>query len=42
MAKPDSIELPDCKPIRILHEDRTAIAVDKPPGAITCRPAFFH
>jgi len=32
MAKPDSIELPDCKPIRILHEDRTAIAVDKPPG----------
>src|SRR5580693_3713156 len=32
MAKPNSIELPDCHPIRILYEDRTAIAVDKPPG----------
>ena len=32
MAKPNSIELPDCKPIRILYEDRTAMAVDKPPG----------
>jgi RluA family pseudouridine synthase len=32
MTKPNSIELPDCKPIRILHEDRTVIAVDKPPG----------
>jgi len=32
MAKPNSIELPDCKPIRILYEDRTVIAVDKPPG----------
>ena len=31
-AKPNSIELPDCKPIRILYEDRTVIAVDKPPG----------
>jgi 23S rRNA pseudouridine1911/1915/1917 synthase len=28
----NSIELPDCHPIRILYEDRTAIAVDKPPG----------
>ena len=32
MARPNSIELPDCKPIRILYEDRTVIAVDKPPG----------
>jgi len=32
MAKPNSIELPDCEPIRILYEDRTAIAIDKPPG----------
>lgn len=32
MAKPNCIELPDCKPIRILYEDRTVIAVDKPPG----------
>ena len=32
MAKPNSIELPDCKPIRILYEDRTVLAVDKPPG----------
>lgn len=32
MAKPNSIELPDCNPIRILYEDRTVIAVDKPPG----------
>ncbi len=32
MAKPNSIKLPDCKPIRILYEDRAVIAVDKPPG----------
>src|SRR5580693_2754104 len=32
MAKPNSIELPDCKPIRILYEDRTVLAVDKLPG----------
>ena len=32
MAKPNSIELPDCKPIRILYEDRSVLAVDKPPG----------
>ena len=32
MAKPNSIELPDCNPIRILYEDRTVMAVDKPPG----------
>jgi RluA family pseudouridine synthase len=32
MARPNSIELPDCKPIRILYEDRTVIAADKPPG----------
>jgi 23S rRNA pseudouridine1911/1915/1917 synthase len=30
MAKSNSIELPDCKPIPILHEDRTVIAIDKP------------
>ncbi len=30
MAKPNSIELPDCKPIPILYEDRTVIAIDKP------------
>ena len=33
MAKPNSIELPDCRPIRILYEDRTVIAVNKPPGS---------
>jgi RluA family pseudouridine synthase len=32
VAKPDCIELPGCKPILILHEDRSALAVDKPPG----------
>ena len=32
MAKPNSIELTDCRPIRILYEDRAVIAVDKPPG----------
>jgi RluA family pseudouridine synthase len=32
MAKPNSIELPDCTPIRILYEDRSVMAVDKPPG----------
>ncbi len=32
MARPNSIELPDCKPIRILYEDRAVIVVDKPPG----------
>lgn len=32
MAKPNSIELPECKPIRILYEDRSVLAVDKPPG----------
>jgi len=32
MAKPNFIELPDCEPIPILHEDRSAIAVDKPRG----------
>jgi 23S rRNA pseudouridine1911/1915/1917 synthase len=32
LAEPNFIELPDCKPIRILYEDRTVIAVDKPPG----------
>jgi RluA family pseudouridine synthase len=31
-TKPNAIELPDCKPIRIIYEDRTVIAVDKPPG----------
>ncbi len=32
MAKPNSIELPDCEPIPILYEDRSALAIDKPPG----------
>jgi len=32
MAKPNSIELPGCEPIPILHEDRSVIAVDKPRG----------
>ena len=32
MAKPDSMALPGCEPITILHEDRSVLAVDKPPG----------
>jgi RluA family pseudouridine synthase len=32
MAKPNFIELPDCEPIPILYEDRSVIAIDKPPG----------
>ncbi len=32
MAKPNSIELPDCEPIPILYEDRSALAIDKPRG----------
>jgi RluA family pseudouridine synthase len=32
MAKPNAIELPDCEPITILHEDRSVIAIDKPRG----------
>ena len=32
MAKPNSIELPDCEPIPILYEDRSVLAVDKPRG----------
>ena len=32
MAKPNSIELPGCEPIRILFEDRSVIAIDKPRG----------
>jgi 23S rRNA pseudouridine1911/1915/1917 synthase len=32
MAKPNFIELPDCEPIPILHEDRSVLAVDKPRG----------
>jgi 23S rRNA-/tRNA-specific pseudouridylate synthase len=32
MAKPNSIELPGCEPIPILYEDRSVLAVDKPPG----------
>ena len=32
MAKPSSIELPDCEPIPILYEDRSALAIDKPRG----------
>lgn len=32
MAKPTSIELPDCEPIPILFEDRSVLAIDKPRG----------
>src|SRR5437867_3373522 len=32
MAKPSAIELPDNTPIPILYEDRSVLAVDKPPG----------
>ena len=32
MAKSNFIELPDCEPIPILYEDRSALAIDKPPG----------
>ena len=32
MAKPNSIELPDCEPFPILYEDRSVIAIDKPRG----------
>ena len=32
MARPNFIELPDCKPMPILHEDRSALAIDKPRG----------
>jgi RluA family pseudouridine synthase len=32
VAKPNSIELPDCEPIPILFEDRSALAIDKPRG----------
>lgn len=32
MPKSNSIELPGCEPIRILYEDRSVIAVDKPRG----------
>lgn len=32
MPKPDCIELPDCEPIPILYEDRSVLAIDKPPG----------
>jgi 23S rRNA pseudouridine1911/1915/1917 synthase len=30
--RPDSIELPGCQPIPILYEDRSVLAIDKPPG----------
>lgn len=32
MPKTNFIELPDCEPIPILYEDRSVIAIDKPPG----------
>jgi len=32
MAKSNFIELPGCEPIPILYEDRSVLAVDKPPG----------
>ena len=40
MANPNSIELPDCKPISILYEDRPVIAVDKPLVAETALVCF--
>jgi RluA family pseudouridine synthase len=32
MAKPNSIELPDGPRVDILYEDRSVLAIDKPPG----------
>jgi RluA family pseudouridine synthase len=32
MPKPNFIEFEDCEPIPILYEDRSVIAIDKPPG----------
>jgi 23S rRNA pseudouridine1911/1915/1917 synthase len=32
MAKPNSIELPDGECVDILYEDRSVLAIDKPPG----------
>lgn len=32
MAKPNFIELPGCKPIPIIYEDRSVLAIDKPRG----------
>lgn len=32
MAKPNCIELPGVEPIPILYEDRSVLAIDKPPG----------
>jgi RluA family pseudouridine synthase len=32
MAKPNSIELPDGERVDILYEDRSVLAIDKPPG----------
>jgi RluA family pseudouridine synthase len=32
LSRPNAIELPDCEPIPILYEDRSALAIDKPPG----------
>jgi 23S rRNA-/tRNA-specific pseudouridylate synthase len=32
LSRSNSIELPDCKPIPILYEDRSVIAIDKPRG----------
>jgi 23S rRNA-/tRNA-specific pseudouridylate synthase len=34
MARPDSIEPPDCEPIPILYEDRLVIAIDQPRGLL--------
>jgi 23S rRNA pseudouridine1911/1915/1917 synthase len=32
MAKTDYVELPDGSQVKILHEDRSVLAIDKPPG----------
>jgi 23S rRNA-/tRNA-specific pseudouridylate synthase len=34
VAKPNSIELPDCEPMPILCEDRSVIAIDKLRGLL--------
>ena len=40
MAKPNSIELPDCEPIPILYENRSVIAADSPLVAETALVCF--
>lgn len=42
MAKPNSIELPGCTPIPILFEDRSVLAIDKPPGWMLVPESWQH